>query len=255
MMFYKIFFFLVSSCLIASCGKSSLPTNSIENPSADGFNINGSDPHAILIADQVMEAMGGRRSWDETQFINWNFFGRRKHIWDKTNGLSRIEIPSDSIIMLLDINAMTGRIQKGGKEILDVEEKAKMLKNAKAAWINDSYWLVMPFKLKDTGVTLQYEGRDTTLEGRDSEKLELTFADVGVTPDNKYIIYIDDSTHLVTQWDYYNSYKDSLPSFQSPWPDYNRYGDILLSGGQIRARKMEDIEVVTTLDSLLFLEF
>ena len=29
-------------------------------------------------------------------------------------------------------------------------------------WINDLYWLVMPFKLKDSGVTLKCLGEDTT---------------------------------------------------------------------------------------------
>ena len=47
------------------------------NPPAEGFDIEGSNPIAILLADQVMNNMGGRASWDNTRFISWNFFGRR----------------------------------------------------------------------------------------------------------------------------------------------------------------------------------
>ena len=52
---------------------------------------------------------------------------------------------------------------------------------------------------------------------------------------------------LVTQWDYYANYQDSLPRFQSSWPNYAKYGGILLSGGQIGDNKLTDIEVGTNL--------
>ncbi len=45
------------------------------NPAADGFDMAGSDPKAVEIADQVMQAMGGRKAWDNTHYISWNFFG------------------------------------------------------------------------------------------------------------------------------------------------------------------------------------
>ena len=49
----------------------------IENPAAEGFNMEGSDPKAISIADEVMTAMGGRKNWNNTRYITWNFFGAR----------------------------------------------------------------------------------------------------------------------------------------------------------------------------------
>ena len=55
------------------------------NPPAPGFNTN-SDAKAIEIADQVMEAMGGRKNWDDTRYLFWNFFGVRTLLWDKQSG-------------------------------------------------------------------------------------------------------------------------------------------------------------------------
>lgn len=44
----------------------------------------------------------------------------------------------------------------------------------------------MPYKLKDSGVTLKYKGEGQTEEGEPAQVLVLTFKDVGVTPQNKY---------------------------------------------------------------------
>ena len=61
------------------------------NPPAPGFDLDGSDPRAIEIADRVMAAMGGRQAWDATRFLRWRFFGRRLHVWDKHSGDIRVE--------------------------------------------------------------------------------------------------------------------------------------------------------------------
>ncbi len=52
------------------------------NPPAPGFDEAGSDPKAVDLADVVMKAMGGRKAWDNTHLITWNFFGTRRLVWD-----------------------------------------------------------------------------------------------------------------------------------------------------------------------------
>ena len=58
---------------------------------------------------------------------------------------------------------------------------ADLTKLGKGQWINDTYWLVMPFKLKDSGVTLKYVGDGKTQAGDDADVLAMTFKNVGVT--------------------------------------------------------------------------
>ena len=53
----------------------------------------------------------------------------------------------------MDINTRDGRAWLKGKELAGDEAK-KHLEQAYAAWVNDTYWLLMPYKLKDPGVTL-----------------------------------------------------------------------------------------------------
>ena len=93
----------------------------------------------------------------------------------------------------------------------------------------DSYWVFMPFKLKDSGVTLKYSGKSETADGKPADVLELTFKDVGRTPENKYHVYVDEDSRLVTQWDYYENASDPEPRFQMPWQNWQKQGGIMLS--------------------------
>lgn len=198
------------------------------NPPADGFDLENSDPSAIEIADLVMEAMGGRLAWDGTRYLAWDFFGTRKLLWDKLTGDVRIDFP-DSTVYLVNIYDGSGKAHKQGEEVVSPDSLAKELERGKDIWINDSYWLVMPFKLKDSGVTLKHLGTRKTLEGTPSHVLELTFKEVGVTPQNRYLIYVDTTTNLVNQWAFYREAGQDSANFVLPWGDYKQYGDILLS--------------------------
>ena len=62
------------------------------NPPAEGFDIEGSSPVAVIFADQVMNSMGGREKWDNTNVLYWNFFGARTLLWDKANNRVRVDI-------------------------------------------------------------------------------------------------------------------------------------------------------------------
>jgi len=200
------------------------------NPPAKGFNMEGSDQTAMLIADKSMVAMGGRSAWDQTNVISWNFLGYRKLLWDKENNKVRIDYLKDDLSIALDMNDMTGKVWKNGQEITDKEALDPYLKSAKSAWINDSYWLFMPFKLKDSGVTLRYEEEDTTATGIRSDVLKLTFDEVGDTPQNAYRVWVDIDDKLIKQWAWYADAADQEPRFVKPWTDYKPYGDILLAG-------------------------
>jgi hypothetical protein len=213
----------------------SLPA-AADNPPAPGFDLSGSDPQAIAIADQVMERMGGREAWDRTRYITWNFFGRRRHLWDKHTGDLRIEgIDRETekpFVILMNLQSRKGRAWSGDAEITDPEELAQRLDFGEAVWINDSYWMFMPYKLKDSGVTLTYLGSEPMLDGRPAAVLQLTFKGVGRTPQNKYRVYVAEDSGLVEQWDFFDSADDPDPRFQNPWHDWQTYGSILLSANR-----------------------
>ncbi len=127
-----------------------------DNPPAEGFNTADSDTKAIAIADEVMSTMGGRKNWDDTRYITWRFFGFRLHVWDKWTGDLRFE--QGEMTVLMNIHNKEGRVFVAGEAVSDPDTVAAKLEHGYRAWINDSYWLVMPYKLKDSGVTLSYRG-------------------------------------------------------------------------------------------------
>ena len=221
------------------------------NPPAAGFDAANSDAKAITIADEAMEAMGGRAQYDQTRFLKWNFFGSRVHTWDKLTGDIRIDYVKENQSVLMNINTMKGTAMLGDTLINETHARnATIMQKAKAHWINDAYWLVMPFKLKDSGVTLKYVSEGMTQAGEKSDILAMTFKNVGVTPDNKYLIYVDKTSRLVTQWDFYTNATDAEPRFQIPWTGYTQHGLIKLSGGRGKYA-LTDIAVLETMPKSL----
>jgi hypothetical protein len=201
------------------------------------FNSNSilaqSDPQkANAIVKEMLDAMGGIKNYNSTHFIQWEFVGR-KLCWDKWTGDVRVESPEAKQTILLNINTLKGKAYENGVLVEDVAKANELLVKAKNWWINDSYWLVMPWKLQDPGVNLSYVNTGNLADGKPADILQLTFNSVGVTPENKYWIYVDKEDHLIKQWAYYKNYNDTEPKFLKPWDNYQKAGNILLSFNRI----------------------
>ncbi len=253
---YSILVALVIMCLAACTPSATEPVEEADygNPAAEGFNEAGSDAQAIALADEVMEAMGGRQAWDQTRYIRWTFFGRRTLLWDKQTGNVRIDSPGDSSVYLVNVFDHTGKVMLQGQDISASDTLSKFVERGESMWINDSYWLVMPYKLKDSGVTLKYIAEDTTDAGTAADILSLTFQEVGRTPQNKYLVYVDQTSKLVSQWDFYRNAADTIAGFKNPWLNYEQKGDIMLSGDRGRG-KLTNIEVLESIPASAFTSF
>lgn len=180
------------------------------------------------LIQQSIEAMGGMENWNNTHYIQWNF-GKRMLIWDKWTGDVRIESPAEKLTLIVNINSGEGKASKYGTLVTDPVELDKILETGKKWWINDSYWLTMPWKLKDNGVNIKYIKTEQLPNGNSADVLEMTFENVGVTPQNKYHIYIDKKEHLVKQWAFFGNYTDEKPRFVKAWDNYQKAGNVLLS--------------------------
>jgi hypothetical protein len=83
--------------------------------------------------------------------------------------------------------------------------------------------------------------------------LELRFEAVGRTPQNKYQVWVDEESRLVTQWAYFPTATDTEPRFVNPWLEYRAYGDLLLSGSR-GERKLDNISVSQSMPASVFEE-
>ena len=190
------------------------------------------DPKAAAIADEVMAALGGRDAWRATRYLRFDFAVERggktvfsrAHTWDKWRARYRLEGKDKegrATLSFLDLNSKAGSAWRAGTRLSGGEEK-KQLEDAYAAWVNDTYWLLMPYKLKDPGVRLGYAGAEKG-EGAGWDKLLLTFEGVGLTPKDRYWVWVNKDTRLVDSWDYILDGGPGPPTtfFWKGWQAYN----------------------------------
>ena len=217
---------------------------------------------AQVIAEEVMEAMGGRDNWDATRYIRFSFFGFRTHYWDKHEGRHRLSWTDresgQSHVILMNLNTGEGQAFVDGSEVTDIEARNQSLERARGAWINDTYWLLMPYKLQDPGVDLAYDGEEV-VDGAVYDKLHLSFSEVGNTPGDEYWAYINRETRLMDKWVYLLQLRegqDERSRGEWKWNDWRRHGDILLSAERERMdgqkRSHEDLAVLEFVDDRVF---
>lgn len=193
------------------------------------------DPaRARELADRVMQALGGEEAWEETRYITFGFAGARTHWWDRYTGRHRLEGETREgerylVLHDLDDQGEEGRAWLDG-EPAEGERGAELVENAYAAWINDTYWLLAPYKLRDPGVDLSYAGTET-VDGVEYEKLHLAFEGVGLTPGDRYWMYVHPDTGLVDRWAYVLESQEPPPTVWE-WTGWARYGPGIMLADQ-----------------------
>jgi hypothetical protein len=170
-----------------------------------------SDARAVAIADQVMKALGGADRWNRLPGLRWSFDvsindtvkSSRRHAWDKLNGWHRVEGVSrtgQKFLFIEQLGGTAGMAWMDGKPIAG-DSLTKLLSRAKSLWTNDTYWMLMPYKLRDPGVTLRDAGE--VREGpKTYDKIALSFDHVGETPGDRYWIYVNRANHRIEKWDF-----------------------------------------------------
>jgi hypothetical protein len=215
-------------------------------------------PTAKSVADSLTKALGGQQAWDNTQYLHWTFAGRRSHWWDKWSGRHRVEGQTqagEKYVVIENLNTKEGTAWMNGQK-LEGEKAAEMLKNAYGAWVNDSYWLIMPYKIHDPGVNLSYAGEET-VDGKTYDKLALSFEHVGLTPGDRYWAYVNRDTHLMDRWAFIleSMPKDGPPSAFT-WEGWQKYGNIMLAphrtqvGADARKLELGEISVAAIPDAV-----
>ena len=108
--------------------------------------------------------------------------------------------------------------------------------------------------MTDEEVKIETPVTDDAVTGEQSAVLELTFENVGETPENRYEVWVGDESKLVNQWAFYRTDTASKPMFVMPWADYQAYGNIKLSGNR-GTYNLSDIKVLDTVPEGTFTSF
>jgi hypothetical protein len=173
------------------------------------------DAKTDALADAVMSASGAA-NWPKVKRIAFTFNVEK-------DGKSLVSAKHE-----WDMKAGTDTVTWGGKTVTINIMGPHEGDDAKAAfqrWTNDSYWLLAPLKLHDGGAMLSYGG-EQEIEGTKYEILNMSFAGVGLTPGDHYMLYIDPQSHLLQRWDYMPK-PDQKTS--GTWEKYEKFDGLTLS--------------------------
>lgn len=196
---------------------------------------------ADSVAMTVYSAYGGPEAWSALPYLRFDFASgnedsRRvsgRHFWDRMTGDYRVEMPAgedSTYVVLFNVNTQEGNAYLNGAEV-EGEREAELLASAHRRFINDSYWLLMPVKLFDPGVTRTYLPDSSNTE---VDVLHLSFGDVGLTPGDQYWVYVDKETGLVDQWAFrlQSHPRDHVPQ-KITWAGYTTFntphGEVVFS--------------------------
>jgi hypothetical protein len=215
------------------------------------------EQEAKQIAETMMKAMGGQAAWHRAPFVRYDFIvniparkakAERHHLWNKSTGDYRLESKNKeghSVVTLFNIATQQGDVFANGKKLSGGARDAG-LKEANATFINDMYWLAMPWKWMDQGVHLRSLGK-RSLRGTPFDVVELTFGKVGLTPGDRYEAYVSPQSHLMEHWKYF---LQSGQKGEWDW-QYTTTGGVKLAsnhtdgaGGSISMGKVEVLEQV-----------
>jgi hypothetical protein len=192
------------------------------------------------VAHKVMEAMGGKSTFDADRFLTFRFVVEKDgkelasydHAWDRYTGRYRLDGTKDGkpLRVIFNVNDRQGRVWLDGTE-LEGDAAKPYLDMAYERFINDTYWLLMPWKWLDPGVALHDEG-ERNLDGEEYDVVSLSFDKVGLTPKDRYWAYVSDKDGLMKRWEFVLQKDDGSPGTGAPtmftWEDWRDAGDGLL---------------------------
>jgi hypothetical protein len=190
------------------------------------------DPKATSLAQKTWDAMGGMEAWKQVAALRFNFQVEPqgqppravKHLWDRSKGVDHIEGKTrdgKQMVAWVRLKDKTGVAWSDGKK-LEGDQLKEAMAWAYQRWVNDTYWLIMPFKLMDSGVNLKYEGAKDK-----HDVLHLSFGNVGLTPGDQYWAYINKDTGLMDRWEYLLEGEKEKGTWD--WVDWENFGKLKLS--------------------------
>jgi len=215
------------------------------------------DEKANAIADEMMLALGGRENWDRARFFRFTFVRQGRHLnltWDRESGRYRLEAVNDSgvpYVVVMNLATRQGRAAVEGRP-LDGAELSEYLTLASRVWAGETYWLLAPYKLRDPGAILTYEGEETA-GGTIYDRMHLRFENVGLTPGDQFWLYVNRKTRLLDRWRFK---LQGGTEGDYRWTGWERFGRILLATERLGANGerilFEDILVTDSLPDEVF---
>jgi hypothetical protein len=224
------------------------------------------DVKADAVGHELIAAMGGTSAWEKARQFQFDFVvvkegkavARFSHAWDRYTGdyrLSGTDKTGAPYTVYFNVNTKAGKAFVNGRPA-EGPAQAQLLENAYGRFINDSYWLLAPWKIFDPGVQLSYDGQKPCPDGGICDVLRLSFDNVGMTPKDVYWLWITRDGRRMVQWQYVLGGAAEPPT-TAAWKDWQKLGGLALSldkpmSGEPFEIRFEKVAVGPTRDDALF---
>lgn len=167
--------------LVASCGPG---RTSAREPPGPKFDPSKSDAEALATADAGVAALGGAEAWDKVQQLSFTVrylidgqpVAWYVHHWDRWNGRHnyraadlKAEVPEDErpwsevYYDVFDDGVKVHAFYDGNE--LDHGSANQFRAEAKKRLVEDTYWLTLPYRLRESGVQVTSDGETSPTDG------------------------------------------------------------------------------------------
>lgn len=140
-------------------------------------------PEADQLATKMLKSLN-ETAYHNTDYLEWTFKGIHHYKWYKSE--ASCEVTWDDFTVILDLKDHdNSKVFVAGTEYSGIE-KHDYIHKAEDYFNNDSFWLVAPYKVFDSGVERRLV---VTEEGQ--EALLVTYTSGGTTPGDSYLWHLD----------------------------------------------------------------
>ncbi|MDO7171159.1 hypothetical protein [Mariniflexile sp. AS56] len=140
---------------------------------------------ADALAHKMLNALD-HEAFENTNYIEWTFKRRHLFKWNKNENICEVYWKKYKVILHLNDPSKNKAYEQNVK-VADADSSIELIEKATSYFNNDSFWLVAPYKVFDTGT----ERRLVNLENN-KKALLLTYTSGGTTPGDSYLWHLDE---------------------------------------------------------------
>ena len=227
-----------------------------------GFDPSQSDEKAVQLADKVLKDIGAA-AWEKVRYVRFRYSKvqgderreERTHYWDRASDRSRLETftakTRTPVVVVVDHKDKTGEVTLDGQPLTG-ETADRYLSEAIKYFGDDALWLNTPFRLKEPGAQLRYEGEKVA----GPLAYDMITARFENSPDVRYRFYVNRNTGMIDSMAFVLKGRNVTP-VAFDWVDWTDMSGMKFSlrktqtGGEVDI-VLDGIEVYQSLPEAVF---